>query len=175
MIAGVVLQDTRGETCQLAFLGDSLECVEATSNEDIISEIESRKPELVAVNAAKEEGEGLTDQESELKEEGHSFMPSSHRKELSKRFEALEKMMEVSMGAEKPAIVRFDPRITSKELALDGDDALEALGIDTSPIESAKMFDAVLGAVTARFYQQNQYKDLGVIVPEALGGDAEDF
>lgn len=168
MIAGLVLSDVKGEKCQIAFLDETLECFEPETNEDILELVEEKKPEVLAIDAGQLEGSGLKKEEENLKEEGHSFMPSSHEKKKSRRMEALENQLELEMGPEKPAVIRFDPHITVKELALDGDEALEALGVDTSGITSAKQFDAVVGAVTARFYQQNQYEDLGVIVPETM-------
>ncbi len=75
------------------------------------------------------------------------------------------------MGGSAPALIRFEPHITAGELAIHGDDGLESYGIDTSGIRSAEQFDAALGAVTARFYQQNQARDIGIIVPENMEED----
>ena len=58
--------------------------------------------------------------------------------------------------------------ITGRELAIDSDEGLEGYGIDSSGIESAQEFDAVLGAVTARFYQQGQVREMAVSVPEPV-------
>lgn len=170
MIAGLVLKPTVEEKSQLAFLGDSLECVEAETNTDIVDKIIERRPEIVAADVGSEEGpRELTDKEQELKDEGYSFTPSSHDVKRTRRLEALEAQLFKEMGAEAPEIIRFDPKITSDELALHSDRSLESIGVEADGIESAQQFDAVLGAVTARFYQQNQFKDLGVIVPESMG------
>jgi predicted nuclease with RNAse H fold len=173
MIAGIVLTEKKGEKCQVAMLDEKLEVIELETNEEIVELVKERKPQVLAINAGQLEGSGLKKEEENLKEEGHAFMPSSHEKQKSRRMEALENQLELELGPEKPAVIRFDPHITAKELALDGDDALEGLGIETGNIDSAKQFDAALGAVTARFYQQNQYEDLGVIVPETMR-EAED-
>jgi len=69
---------------------------------------------------------------------------------------------------DSPDFIRFDPQITAKELSIDGDDALASYGVEPSDIDSARVFDAVLGAITARFYQQEQFQDLGIIVPQSL-------
>jgi hypothetical protein len=74
----------------------------------------------------------------------------------------------MELGGESPDIIRFEPSITAEQLAIHDDAGFKSLGIDTSGIRSARQFDAALGAVTARFYSQNQYEDLGVIVPESL-------
>ena len=172
MISGLILTDSKDQKSCIAFLDDSTKCFELESNEEIVDEIVKRKPEILAVNAGNDEIRGeLTEKESELKEEGHTFTPTSHNKMLSRRLEALESQLFAEMGAEGPEIIRFEPAITSKQLAIDGDSALNSMGIDTSEIGSAREFDAVLGAVTARFYQQNQFSDMGVIVPENLEQD----
>lgn len=169
MIAGLTLKETVNEKSQLAFLEDKLECIEASTNPDIVEEIEERKPELVAVDAGTEEGRGeFTQKEQDLKEEGHAFTPTSHESKRTRRLEALKAQLFEEMGAESPEIIRFDPHITAKELAIHDDQGLESLGVETSNIKSAQQFDAALGAITARFYQQNQYENLGVIVPESM-------
>lgn len=169
MIAGIILQEETGKDCQIAILGDELVCKAVKTNPEIVEILEENKPEIVAVNVGTESSiNELNDQEEELKEEGYSFTPTSHDAQKSRRLEALKNRMQRDMGAEMPEIIRFDPQITAEELALHGDQALESFGIDTSEIRSAEQFDAVLGAVTARFYQQDQFRDLGVIVPESV-------
>ena len=170
MIAGLILTDNTDLKSCLAFIGeDETESVEIATNEEIIEQLSEKKPEILAVNSGTDPSRGeLTEKESELKEEGHSFTPTSHDKMTSRRLEALQSQIFAEMGAEGPEVIRFDPGITSKELAIDSDEALESLGVKTGQITSARQFDAVLGAVTARFYQQNQYSDMGVIVPEPV-------
>lgn len=170
MIAGIILKDTVEEESKIAFLEDSVECVEAATNEEIVEEIKERNPDVVAVNAAMEQGrKELTQKEEELKEEGYSFTPSSHDVNRTRRMEALKSQLFNAMGGpDAPKVIRFDPHITADELALHDDQSLKSIGVETSEIESAEEFDAVLGAVTARFYEQNQFEDLGVIVPEPV-------
>ncbi|MFB6203386.1 MAG: hypothetical protein ABEK01_02740 [Candidatus Nanohaloarchaea archaeon] len=169
MIAGLVLKDDVEKDSQLAFLGDELESVQASTNEEIIEEIEERKPEVLAIDAGETGRDEFSKQEEELKEEGYTFSPASHNKMKARRFEALTEQLFQMLGEQKPEVIRFEPAITSEELAIDGDEALESYGIDAENIMSAQAFDAVLGAVTARFYSQGQFEDLGVIVPEPLG------
>lgn len=170
MIAGLILTDSTSKKSSIAFLDDdSTESFQIEENPELVQLIAERKPDIIAVNSSTDKSpEELTEKESELKEAGHAFTPNSHQKTIARRLEALESLLFEKMGAEGPEFVRFDPAITSKELAIDGDEALESIGVNTSEITSSREFDAVLGAVTARFYQQNQYKDLGVIVPESL-------
>jgi len=87
--------------------------------------------------------------------------------------EALKAQLFENMGAERPEVIRFEPQITADELAIHDDSALGSYGVDSSKIESAEQFDAMLGAITARFYEQNQVKDLGVIIPEPLGNQSD--
>lgn len=175
MIAGLILKDDTSESSYLSFLGDETTCLELNTNPEIIEEIKNNKPEVLAVDSGTETGVNeFTEDEEQLKEDGHSFVPTSHEKMKKRRLEALENQLFDAMGAEAPEIIRFDPTVTSKELALDSDKALESLGVETENIKSAEQFDSVLGAVTARFYQQNQYREMGVVVPEPLKADNED-
>ncbi|MFP4229696.1 MAG: hypothetical protein ACLFRK_00985 [Candidatus Nanohaloarchaea archaeon] len=161
MIAGLNL--TTGKSF-LAKLGDGLEIIEVETNEDIAEELED--VEVLAVNASFKPVEGLSDDEEDLVEEGYSFSPSTNETDLNRRAVHLKQLL-FEKGLEVE-LIRFDEMITSRELAIGGDQALESYGIDTSEITCSEEFDAVLGAVTARFYQQDQCRDLGVQIPEAL-------
>lgn len=175
MIAGVVLSDEDGENCFLAFLDDELSVATVTTNEQIVERISNKKPDIIAVNTGFISGPGeLMDGEEELKEEGYRFTPVSHEKMKSRRLESLRSALEAELGQESPEIIRFDPHITSRQLAIDSDKALSSLGINPEPIQSAGEFDAVLGAITSRFYQQNQFEDMGVIVPSSLEKESEE-
>lgn len=169
MIAGLVLTDSPEKECALAFLEDEVSTFTVGSNQEIVELVAEKKPAVLAVNTGDEESlEEFTRNEKELREEGFAFTPASHEKTLMKRLDALKQQLLEDMGVEQPEVIRFDPHITSDVLALHGDSGLEALGVDTSEIESSKEFDALIGAITARFYQQNQYRDLGVILPESM-------
>lgn len=152
----------------VAFMDEGLECHAVNENSEIVELLEENEPELIAANVGLEQSqEELTKQEKELKEQGYMFTPDSHREKLVKRLDALKAQLTHETGLQ-PEFIRFDPQISAEELAIDGDEALEGYGVDTSDIDSVGMFDAVIGCVTARFYQENQYEDLGVIVPEAM-------
>ena len=160
-IAGLYLTD--GE-CKLAVLTDELKLHSLETNEEIIKHLSDVT--VLAVNAALKTGKELTDTEKDLQEEGYIFSPGENEETLRRRASHLKQL--IKQKGLNLELVRFDPMITSRELALDGDKALESMGIDSSSIESSQGFDAALGAVTARFYQQDQFKDLGVIVPKPL-------
>lgn len=172
MIAGLVLKDEPGKECGVAFLDEELETYSVESNEEIIELLEEYGPEVVAVNASdKTSIKEFSKDEEELREEGHIFTPLSHESELVKRFEALKAGCQQSLGPDMPEFVRFDPRITADELAIHNDEGLKSFGLETEDIRSSDEFDAVLGAVTARFYQQDQFEDMGIIVPGDLNAE----
>lgn len=172
MISGLILTDNEEEESHLAFLDD--EGVETCSMKDtgeIVEKVKEEKPEILAANCGTElSRKELTEKEQELKEEGHVFTPSSNEKKKVERMRAIERSLQHHMDR-PPEIIRFDPRISSEELALHGDEGLESYGLDTSGIESSRQLDAVVGAVTARFYSENQFEDLGVIVPQGIGSE----
>lgn len=169
MIAGLILKDETGVDCGVAFLGDELSTYSVETNEEIIDLLDRHQPEILAVDISDETSlKELNKKEEELKEEGHIFNPVSHEGEKVKRFEALKSGCRQELGPDCPEFIRFDPQITADELAVHGDKGLESLGVETENIMSADEFDAALGAVTARFYEEGQYSDLGVIVPSTL-------
>ena len=161
MIAGLILTDNIEQESQIAFLEDEVNSFSVNENSELIELIEEYEPELIAANV------GLKQEEQELKEEGHIFTPNSHREKIVKRLDALKSQLTHQTGLQ-PDFIRFEPQISAKELAIDSDKALKSYGVDTSEIDSVGEFDAVVGAVTARFYQENQYEDLGVVIPEAV-------
>ena len=163
MIVGINLETERESS--VAVLGENLDIYSVETNEDIVEAL-PEEVQIVAVNAPIEPVEGLTEQEEELIEEGFQFTPSTQNKDLNRRAVHLKQLMfEKGFEAE---LIRFDEMVSSRELAIDGDQALESYGIDTSSIENAGEFDAVVGAVTGRFYQEDQCRDLGVQVPEGI-------
>lgn len=169
MIGGLILTDRKDKLCSIAFLNGDLETHSVETNNQILELIEEKNPDFLAVNVSDETSlKEFTKKEEELKEEGFIFQPTSHEKEKVKRFEALKAQCRQELGEECPEFIRFEPQITAEELAIHSDSAFESLGVDSSDIGSSGEFDAALGAVTARFFSQNQYRDLGIIVPESL-------
>ncbi|AOV95095.1 hypothetical protein AQV86_04190 [Nanohaloarchaea archaeon SG9] len=168
MIAGLILKDSIEEESQIAFMDEEVKTFSVNENSELVELIKEYEPELVAANVGLEQGkEELTKQEQELQDEGFIFTPNSHREKVVKRLETLKAQIVHQTGLQ-PEFIRFEPQISAEELAIDGDRALESYGVDSSDIDSVEAFDAVVGAVTARFYQENQHWDLGVVVPEAV-------
>ncbi|MFB6143881.1 MAG: hypothetical protein ABEJ98_01085 [Candidatus Nanohaloarchaea archaeon] len=171
MIAGLVLSDSEEVESALAFFGeDSVETFSVLETEKIVDEICEREPDVLAVDTGAEVRKDLTENEEELKEEGFMFTPSSMEKKKVKRFQAIQRTVNHRTGT-GVEFIRFDPHISSEELAADTEDALESYGVDTSTLDSSREFDALLGAVTARFYQQGDVRDFGIIVPGETGED----
>lgn len=174
MIAGLTLKDTPGIECGLAFLDEELETFSVESNEEIIELLKEKNPDVLAVDVSDETSlKEFNKGEEEARESGHIFTPVSHEGDKVKRFEALKAGCRQHLGQDCPNFIRFEPQITADELAVHDDDGLKSFGLDTSVIHSADEFDAVLGAITARFYQQNQFEDMGIVVPQNLESDEE--
>lgn len=168
MIAGCILEDSTDNESVIVFLGeDNVEVKEFSRNKEAIKLISERKPEIIAFNVGTEKSfrDEFTEKEEELKDEGFIFRPNSHEGELMKRLQAFKQHLFKEMAVKQPEVIRFEPQITAEELAINTDKGLESYGIETEKLESSKHFDAMLGAVTARFYQENNVRDYGVIVP----------
>ena len=166
MIAGLYLTE---DQCTLAVIDDGIKIQEFETNEEIVENIQ--EVEILAVNAPLTSGKELEEKEEELQEEGYIFSPGAHDETLRRRAAHLKQLIEQT-GLETE-LIRYEPMITSRELALDGDKALESMGFETSDIKKSRDFDAVLGAVTARFYDQDQFEDLGVVVPSSLNNSSD--
>ena len=175
MLCGVVLGETEEEESSVSFLSDEIESFTVESNEEIVELVKERKSNMVAVNTGLEERRRLSDEEEELQEEGFIFTPAKDDVKRVRRFQSLKAHIAHDLpGDEIPEYIRFDPVITGRELAVDSDKALDSYGVDPSDIDSSYEFDATLGAVTARFFQENQVRDLSVSVPRPLRDNTDD-
>lgn len=169
MYCAINFSETDETESNVAFLGDDVEVFTVNTNEEIIELVAERTPQIVAVNTGLKEMNRLSEGEEDLREEGHIFTPSQHDTKRVRRFQAFKGLLERKIsGDEIPEFIRFDAMITGRELAIDSDSALESYGVDSSEISSSGEFDAVLGVVTARFYDQGQAEDNGVTVPNPL-------
>jgi predicted nuclease with RNAse H fold len=167
MIAGLILSDDIEKESSLAFLSEELEIFKVETNQEIVEKVKEEEPEILAADVGTTQGQQeLTKEEQELKEEGYIFTPNSFQKTKVERMQSLERHLNHEMGG-LIEVVRFEPQITARELAIDSEKDLASIGVE-GEISGTQEFDAVLGAVTARFYSQGQFEDLGVIIPEAL-------
>lgn len=173
--AGLILTDDTDEDSVLVVASsEKCETWTLSTNKEIVEVLEDEKVEILAADVGMEQGrDEFTKQEEQLKEEGYSFVPSGQQVKRMKRLESLAAHLDHSLGIESPEIIRFNRFITSEELAIHDDEALESLGFETGEIENSKQFDAMLGAVTARYYEQGSFHDMGVIVP-GEGSEEED-
>lgn len=105
--------------------------------------------------------------EKELVEDGHSMLPTGMRdRRLLERAEFLSNSIKRSgLGS---TIIESNPKLVAKKLDVSGDRKLEAYGIDTTDIENVYEFDAVLLALTAKFFDEDQYEDKDIILPKSL-------
>lgn len=176
MLCGIAFGESGEDEAAVAFLSDSMESFTVESNEEIIELVKERKPEIIAVDTGLEERKRLSDGEEELQEEGFIFTPAKDDVKNVRRFLSFKAFLAQELpGEELPEYIRFDPVISGRELAVDSDEALEGYGVDASGIDSAKEFDAALGAVTGRFYQQNQVQEMSVAVPVPMRDDEEEI
>lgn len=157
MIAGLNIKD---ESVYVALLDEELETFELKDDRKIIEKLQGC--DVVAVNAPLKQGRELEEAESDLVDEGIRFTPGGH----GERARFLKRNAE--MKGLDADFIRFDPMVTSRNLALEDDSGLRGLGVDPSCIDSSMEFDAALGAVTARFYDQGQVDDLEVVVPRPV-------
>lgn len=169
MKAGLILTDNETEASSIAFLDDnSTDTFSIKDTGELVDLIVEKSPNVLAINCGTElSGKEYTKGEEELKEEGFNFTPSSNEKKKVERARAIERSLKHHMD-DFPEIIRFDPFISAKELAIDGDKALESLGVETEDISSSKEFDSVLGAITAQFYAENHYSESDIVVPEKV-------
>lgn len=173
--AGLILTDNTEEDSILVIASsEKCETWSLGTNEEIVEVLEDEKVEILAADVGMKQGrDEFTKQEEQLKEEGYSFVPSGQQVKRMKRLESLAAHLDHALGIESPEIIRFNRFITSEELAIHDDEALESLGFETGEIENSKQFDAMLGAVTARYYEQGSFRDMDVIVP-GEGSEDED-
>ncbi|EGQ43215.1 MAG: hypothetical protein J07AB43_12050 [Candidatus Nanosalina sp. J07AB43] len=174
MLCGISFGES-GEDAAVAFISDETESFSVESNKEILDLIKDRKPQIIAVDTGLKERGSLSEGEEKLQEEGFIFTPAEDDVRTVRRFLSLKGSISQTIpGDEIPEYIRFNPVITGRELAIDSDEGLEGYGINSSNIETAQEFDAVLGAVTARFYQQGQIREMAVSVPEPVKEQEEE-
>lgn len=174
MICGISFGESK-ENAAVAFISDKTDSFSVESNQEIADLIEEKTPDVVAVDTGLQERRSLSEGEQALQEEGFIFTPAKDDVRSVRRFASLKgSISQTVAGDDIPSYIRFDPVITGKELAIDSDENLEGYGVNASNIESAKEFDAVLGAVTARFHEQGQTDEMSVSVPKPVRQDEDE-
>lgn len=173
---GIKVSGEREQPCGVAFLGDDLETFSETDDERILELLEDRRPTIVAFSAPIQGGgrkpEGFTDDEQDLVDEGHTFLPrEQHNTDEMERTLFLKNSIK-RLGF-MPEMLECRPRVTAQRLEAHDDAALEAYGIPTDGIRSTWEFDAVLAALTAKLYDNQMFAEKGFIVPELDEDDGD--
>lgn len=165
---GLVMQKSKDIDCGVAFLSDKVECFSETEDRDILELIKERKPDIIAFNTplkASKTDQKFREGEQDLIDEGFSFLPRSmHNKHKLERTEFMKNTLKREVP--QAEIIECRPMITAEVLDVEGDEDLENLGIETEEIHSTIEFEALLAAITAKYYANEMYRDKGFILPE---------
>lgn len=167
---GLALFGDKETPCGIAFLSDSVDTFSETDDEEILELVEEHRPAIIAFSTplrgpVKEKG--FNEDEEELVDEGHSFLPRSmmDKKELERAVFLKNSIKRLGIT---PDFIECRPLVTSDVLDVNGDEDLEDLGVTTGAIHNTQEFDAVLAAITAKFYANDQYEEKGFIVPKEM-------
>lgn len=167
--AGVILSGDPETPCALAFLGDAVETYSVTDDEKIVEVIEDHEPRFLAFGhpmQGPDVDEGFREGEEELVDDGYSFRPQEmHDADKLERTVFLRNSLKRTV---MPEMIECRPRITANILDIEDDGDLKDFGLTVKKIHSMQEFEAVLAAITAQFYAQDQYEDQGFIVPKEL-------
>lgn len=174
MYCGIILAGSTEEDSAVAFLTeDSTETFSVATNDDILELLEERRPEVTALNApptrATTPGKGsdgaFRSGEEELIDEGHAMLPQGMRDPaVLERADHLSRHIEASgIGT---TLIESDAQIVSERLGIEGDDDLADREISPEDISSTWEFDAVVLALVAKLYADNQCEDYDIVVPE---------
>lgn len=185
---GIMLTGEKEKPCGLAFISDEgVTTHSTTGDEEIMSLLEDNRPKIIALNAPAERAKKnklhespddddesaldpetsqmFTKDEEELVNEGHALLPQEMRdQQLLERAEFLVNTVKrAGIGAQ---FIQSKPNLIAETLNVEGDTMLEAYGIDTSDIEHVREHDALLLAFTAKRYDEEDYEDKDIILPE---------
>lgn len=165
---GIKVSGERERPCGIAFLGEELETFSETDDERILELLDERQPSIIAfsvpIQGSGRTPDGFTEQEQELVDEGHSFLPRDH-KDNQEMERALFLKNSIKRLGFMPEMMECRPRVTADELGIHTDAELEDHGIPAEEISSTWEFDAVLAALTAKLYDNEHFEEKGFIVP----------
>ncbi len=164
-VCGVKLKGEKQEECSVAILGEELETFSTKDDSEIVERISEEQPSVVAFTnpLTKPKDKDFRDDEQELVEDGHSFLPPSmFDNQLIERTVYIKKAIQQNY---RPQVIETRPKVSSDILNIENDRDLELLGIKTEDIETMEEFESVVAAITARKYLKNSCKDKGFIVP----------
>lgn len=165
---GLVMQKSKDIECGVAFLSDKVECFSEKDDKNILKLIKERDPDVVAFNTplkAKKTDKEFREGEEDLIEEGFSFLPREmHDRNKLERTEFMKNTLKREVP--QAEIIECRPMITAEVLGIEGDDELEDLGLETEDIHSTTEFEALLAAITAKYYANEMYRDKGFVLPK---------
>ncbi len=170
---GIVLSGDAGTRCAVAFLSDELETFTEKDDQRLLELIEERKPVVVAFTVPMEGSnvqEGFRDGEQDMVDDGHAFLPVEMR-DNDEMERALFLKNSLQRSGFMHEVIECRPMISAEVLGVQGDDELEDLGVPTDDIHNMTEFEAVMAAVTAKFYANDRYEEKGFIVPKRLDMD----
>lgn len=168
-VTGIKLTPEKQVPCSVAILEEKLETFSTTEDQEIIENIAKEQPSVVAFTNPhiRREEKGFREDEEELVDKGHSFLPPSmFDNNLIERTVFIKKSIQQQY---QPKFIETRPEVSSDILGIEDDRDLEMLGIDTESIESMGEFEAVIAALTARMYTENDYENKGFIIPKKPG------
>ncbi len=173
MYCGIHLAGDTDDDSTVACISDAgTETFSVSTNDEIVALLEERRPEVTALNAPPtratepKKGDGaFRSGEEELIDEGHTMLPQGMRdRAVLERADHLSRHIEASgIGT---TLIESDAQIVSERLGIEGDPDLTARGIATEGISSTWEFDAVVLALVAKLYADNQCEDHDIVVPE---------
>jgi predicted nuclease with RNAse H fold len=111
--------------------------------------------------------EGFREGEEDMVEEGHAFLPAEmHDNDEMERALFLKNSLQRSGFMHE--VIECRPMVSAEVLGIQGDDELGDLGVPTEGIRNMREFEAVVAAVTAKFYANDRFEEKGFIVPKRL-------
>ena len=168
-VCGIRLTGDKDRECSVAVLGEELETFSTEDDREIVERVSEERPAVVAFTNphTRRTEKGFREDEEELVDEGYSFLPPSmFENDLLERTEFIKKSIQQNY---RPEFIETRPEVSSEILGIENDRDLEMLDMDTGEIESVGEFEAVMAALTARMYTENDYEDKGFIVPKKPG------
>lgn len=166
---GIILSGDSDTPCSLAFLSDTVDTYTVKDDERIVELIKEHSPRFLAFSNplhGPDVDDGFRDDEEELVDDGYSFRPPAmHDNDKLERTVFLKNTLKKTV---MPEMIECRPRITAEVLDIEEDEDLADFGLIVDAIRSMREFEAVLAAITAQFYAQDQYEEQGFIVPKEL-------
>lgn len=170
VFCGIKVSGRKERPCGVAFLSERLETFSETDDGRVLELIEEREPKVVAFSTPLKRvkpGTEFSEEEEELVKEGRRFLPRGmmNKDETERAIFLRDSVKRLTFI---PQMIECRPEVTAQVLGIEGDEDLERLGVPAEEIHNTAEFDAVLAAVTAKFYANDRFEEKGFIVPKKL-------